>query len=309
MIRGERGFALVITLVVSALLVALVTEFVNEVYVDTSARQNFVDAQQASLLAESGINGGIKLLQLFVAGRKYNSLSDPWAKPIELADEQGTLEVTIEDESAKLNLNMVALPKGDMHPVYHPIATRLLKKLELSPDLCDSLGDWRDEREEPNPAGAETAYYSTLQAPYAAKNALLDTLDELRLVKGFDAKTMERLLPFVTVFAEDRTGTAAPININTAPAEVLAAISNNMSDDLVERIIDYRKTTPFQKPGDLNNVTGMDSITLTLPSGLVQTNSNIYRLVSRGRVKETSRVIEAVVNIGGSPPTLYWREY
>ncbi len=61
--KGERGFALVITLLITALLVALTAEFVNEVFVDTSARQNFTDGQQASLLAGSGITGAIKLLQ------------------------------------------------------------------------------------------------------------------------------------------------------------------------------------------------------------------------------------------------------
>lgn len=307
--RDERGFALVITLVISALLVALVTEFVNEVYVDTTARQNFVDAQQASLLADSGVSGGIKVLQLVLAGQSYDSLSDPWANPLKLEDERGTLEVTITDEGARLNLNTIAGPNGKFSDVYYPMATRLLKKLGLSPELCDSLADWMDEDEVPNPAGAETSYYSALQPPYVSKNARLDTLDELRLVKGFDAKTMERLRPFVTVYADDPTGTTAPININTAPAEVLASLDDRLSDDLVARIIDYRKTTPFKQQSDINKVTGLDQIFPSL-FGKIQTKSTVFRLVSRGRVNETSRVIEAVAQIAGNQATLlYWREY
>jgi general secretion pathway protein K len=63
-VKGEGGFALVITLIITALLIALTAEFVNEVYVDTSASHNFVNGQQASILADSGIAGGIKILQL-----------------------------------------------------------------------------------------------------------------------------------------------------------------------------------------------------------------------------------------------------
>ena len=95
--KGERGFALIITLIITALLVALCVEFVDEVFVDTSARANFVAAQQASLLAESGVNGGIKLLQnnLSLTGGTYSSLLAPWAKPLVIDDENGHLSVTI----------------------------------------------------------------------------------------------------------------------------------------------------------------------------------------------------------------------
>ena len=103
--KGERGFALVITLLITALLVALTVEFVNEVFVDTSARQGFTDGQQASLLAESGITGGITLLQ-------FNQ-SFALDRPLQIDDETGHVRVTIEDESGKLNINAIFGPNGD----------------------------------------------------------------------------------------------------------------------------------------------------------------------------------------------------
>ena len=307
--KGEKGFALVITLVVCALLVALVAEFVNEVYVDTSSRQNFVDAQQASLLAESGIAGGIKVLQLTMASQGFTSLLDPWAKPLKLDAEQGSIEVIIEDEAAKINLNSIAGSNGNFIDAYYPLATRFLKKAGLSPDLCDGIADWVDTNDEPKPAGAEATYYRSLQPPYNAKNAWFDTVDELRLVKGFDAKTMERLRPFITVFANSLPGSPAPININTAPPEILAALDEGLSDDLVARIVDYRKTTPFKSPADILKIAGLDKIGIALQTR-IQTRSTVYRLVSRGQVHETARIIEAVVRINGNQATmLYWREY
>lgn len=307
--KDERGFALVITLIIAALLVALLVEFVNEVYVDTSSRHNFVAAQQASILADSGFAGGVKLLQILLSNQGYSSLSDKWAKPILLEEGNGTLQIAIEDENAKLSLNHIALPNGTFDDAYYGIATRLMKGLKLSPDLCDALADWVDENEYPHPAGAETIFYKTLKPPYQARNGKLETVEELGLVKGFDGTVLRKLLPFVTVYPNIPGSPAAPININTASKEVLLALHEQMSEDLVGRIIEYRKTTPFKYPADLAKVAGMENITTPLLTRII-TKGNVYRIRSEARIGETTRLVESVVSINGMQSTvLYWREY
>jgi general secretion pathway protein K len=287
-LRDERGFALIITLLITALLVALTVEFVDEVFVDTSARHNYVEAQQASFLAESGVTGGIKLLQLTLANQSFSSLLDIWARPLEIDDETGHLSVTMEDESSKLNFNQVFGATGlPVFPVNFDIATRLLKKLGLSPDLLDALADWVDTDDDPHPAGAESLYYATLKPPYKAKNARLDTIGELALVKGFN-------------------NALGAININTAPKEIIAALDDRMTDSLTQQVLDYRKTTPFQYPADLAKVPGMETIALGLSTSTT-TKGTVYRIVSQATVGETTRIIEAVVRIDGN--VLYWREY
>lgn len=302
--KDERGFALVITLIITALLVALAAEFVDEVYVDTSLSHNFVAGQQASILAASGVDGGIRLLQFDLAQQTYSSLMDRWAKPLKIEDEQGSLLVTIEEESGKLNLNAIAGPNGEFIDAYYAIAVRLLKKLELSPDLCDALADWVDENEGPHPAGAESSYYVARKPSYSAKNAPLETLGELALVKGFDSKTMESLRPFVTVY---QGSSGALININTAPREVIASLDDKMTDDLTARVLDYRKTTPFKSSADIVKVPGMETIGQGLTTNTTAKGS-VYRIRSEARVRETTRVVEAVVRISGMQSTvLYWR--
>jgi general secretion pathway protein K len=317
-LRDERGFALVITLLITALLVALSVEFVDEVFVDTSARQNFTDGQQASLLADSGMTGGIRLLQLGLSTRDYSSLADLdlLAKMLQIADEKGNIQVTFEEESGKLNINAIVSPNGDLHHPYYDIAERLFKKLGLSPELLDAVVDWIDKNDDPRPGGAETNYYQTLKPPYAAKNNYLETFEELRLVKGFDRKTLERLRPYITVYSDERglaeSGRPVPININTAAKELIASLDDSMTDDLAQRIIDYRKTTPLKSATDLgNSVPGMGALGSDLakaPARIMQQPEKgaVFRLTSRAQVNETVRVIEAVVR--GQQP-LYWREY
>lgn len=309
--RSERGFALVLTLVITAILVALVTEFITEVYVDTSSRQYAVDAQQASLLADSGMTGSIKLLQRELGGQSYTSLQDRWASPLVMEEEKGSLRVTVEEENGKLSLNHIygtnGVPISDGK--YEEIAKRLFKKQGQSPDQCDTLADWVDENEEPHPGGAESAWYMAQKPPYHAKNSRLETLEELSLVKGFAGKPLEQLRPLVTVYTDDPAAPTAPININTAPRELLLALDDRMTDSLADRIMEYRKGTPFKNPAELGRVSGMESIATGLQT-MLRTKGSVYRLRSEATVNGTIRVIEAVVRPAGLQPTvLYWREY
>jgi len=311
---NQRGFALVITLIVTALLVALVVEFISEVYVDTTSRQSFVDAQKASLLAESGINGAIGIMKFSLPPKRYTSLFDIWAKPMDIPEEQGSVRITVEDENAKLSLNHIAGTNGtfidtsDPTGSYYGTALRLFKKFNLpASDLCDAVADWFDRDEIPKPGGAESKWYMNLKNGYQAKNAPLDTLEELALIKGFSSEVLDKLRPLITVYAE--SGMTAPININTAPKEILTALDERISDSVAEQIIEYRKNTPFTDKSELVRVPGMEVISTGLQTRIA-TKSNVFRIRAEAEVNGTTRVIETVVNFAsGTPVTLYWREY
>jgi general secretion pathway protein K len=319
-VKNERGFALVITLIITALLVALIITFVDEVYVDTSLSKNFVAGQQASLLANSGVDGGIGLLRFSLANQDYSSLNDYWAKPILLEDEQGSLSISIGDESGKLNLNSVAGANGEFNATYHPMAERLLKKLTLPAELCEAVADWIDTNDTPKPGGAESNYYATMKPPYQAKNGSLETVAELALVKGFIANNstvkggsespLSKLRPFVTVYGAEMAEPTSKININTASEEVIAALDERITDDLVKRIVEYRKTTPFKNPAELARVAGMEVIATRLTTVLTVKGA-VYRIRAEARVRGISRITEAVVRVSGlqQPMVLYWREY
>lgn len=314
MIRNQRGFALIITLIVTALLVALVTEFIAEVYVDTSSMQSYVDSQKAGLMAESGISGATALLQLASAQKSYTSLNDIWAKPLELPEEQGRLRISIEDESARLSLNHIAGSNGtfnsetDPTGSYYGTALRLFRKLHLpAGDLCDTIADWVDEDDIPKPGGAESPWYLARKPSFAAKNARFDTFEELALLKGFSSDVLEKIRPFVTVYAE--SSIAAPVNINTAPKELLTALDERISDSLAEQIIDYRKKIPFQNTSELLRVPGMDRIATGLLNRITA-KSSLFRIKAEAQVNGTTRIVEAVVSIAsGFPATIYRREY
>lgn len=309
--RGEKGFALVLTLIVTTLMVAVLVEMVHQVYVDVSISRGYRDGQQASLLAESGVSGGSKLLQLALQGKESTSLSDSWATPIKLDDETGSVEVSVREESAKLCLNDLVQPNGELDPFTAAALKRLGKGLkpQIPEELWNALADWLDSDDTPRTNGAESPYYKSLKTPYGAHNAKLATIDELSLVKGFTLEQIAALRPYVTVSAAQPGAPFSPININTAAVEVLRALDEGIDERMAARIMEERRLKPFQTTGELSRVPGGDIISQRL-AGKVSVKGSLFRIISVARVKESARTVEAVLrSAGGTSDLLSWQEY
>lgn len=86
----------------------------------------------------------------------------------------------VTDEASKLNINsLYALDTSGK--VLHDA---LMKLPDMTDDIAYSMVDFIDKDDEPNPGGAESIYYASLQSPYKCKNNYLDTIEELLFVKG-----------------------------------------------------------------------------------------------------------------------------
>jgi len=307
--RGEKGFALVLTLIVTGLMVAALVEMVHQVYVDVSLSRGYRDGQQASLLAESGITGGVKLLQIALQGKEYTSLSDAWATPVKLDDETGTLEVSVIEESGRLNLNSLVQPNGESEPFIQAAFRRLGKRLQIPEGVWSALADWLDSDEQSRSNGAESPYYRALKPPYAARNGKLTTFIELSLVKGFMPEVLSVLNPFVTIQADQAGAPLSQVNINTAPKEVLAALDDGIDERMAERILEERRLKPFHTPGELSRIPGAEAVSQRLV-GKVSVKGSLFRITSIARVKESARTVEALVRLsGGAAEMLDWQEY
>ncbi len=309
-VRGNKGFALILTMVVSALMVAVVVEMIYQVYVDVSLSRSFRDEQQASLYAESGITGGVKLLQLSLASQDYSALSDSWTKPFRLDDETGSVEITAVEESGKLNLNDLVQPNGETDPYTLAALRRLGKRLKLGDELWSALADWMDSDDQARSGGGESAYYKTMKPPYSAHNAKLSTIFELSLVKGFTPEIIVKLRPFVTIFGGQSGGLPSQVNINAASQEVLTALDDTIDDRMAERIVEERRLKPFRAAGELSRIPGGEIISQKL-AGKVSVKGTLFRLTSISRVKESARTVEALVRLGGGAEAemIVWQEY
>lgn len=310
--KSEKGFALVLTLIVTALMVAVLVEMIHQVTVDVSISRSFRNGQQASLLAESGVTGGTKLLQMSWQGKEYTSLSDAWATPIKLDDEVGSIEITIAEESGRLCINDLVQPNGALDPPDILVALkRLGKRLQIPDTDWYSLADWIDADNSTRSNGAETPYYQTLMPPYSAHNAKLTTIAELSLIKGFTPEIIVALRPFVTVNFDHSAKVISPVNVNTAPKEVLMALDDGIDERMAERFLEERRLKPFLQPGDLSRIPGAEAISQNLVPK-VSVKGTLFKITSVARVKETARTVEVVLRMSdgtGQPETLSWQEY
>lgn len=250
----ERGIALLLALLVLALLVALILEF------DTDARREYRDAAafrdnfKATVLSRAAVQAARGVLQQDLVrdkqtGQFYDAPTDLWAFPIErYAIGDGFMTAKIEDERGKLNLNDLAsidpnAKKGKILRV-----KRLFHLLQINPDLVDAIVDWVDVDDIPEPAGAESIYYQSLRPSYRAANGPLQTIREMRLIKGMTPEIIDKLLQYVTVYPQEGE---SRVNINTADFIVLQALDPRISQSMAGEIIQSR---PFKTLQDLDRV-------------------------------------------------------
>jgi hypothetical protein len=184
---GERGFALIAAvasiLVLSAFAVAVMAVTRREVVAGVSE----VDRARASAAADAGV--AIALARL-----GSDDLSGAWpldARPHYVTFDGWKLDIRIFDERGKVPLNLLDEDQ----------TTRLLERAGLSGHALevarDSMLDWIDEDEDPRANGAEADYYQRLGI--RPRNGYLRAVGELRRVRGFDARIVERIAPIATV--------------------------------------------------------------------------------------------------------------
>ena len=121
---------------------------------------------------------------------------------------------------------------------------------EASCEFIDALKDWIDADSEPRfPDGAEDEYYTTLDTPYRSANRPLAERSELRLVKGVDAESYQKLEPYIIALPE-----ATPLNLNTVSKALFEALRIKLKQGEgfvdADRFIDERDQDAFSSLED-----------------------------------------------------------
>ncbi|WP_435547877.1 type II secretion system minor pseudopilin GspK [Desulfobacterium sp. N47] len=300
---SNKGMALILTIMILAIMTAMVVEFVHDVYSTNASLNNWIVSRQLSLAAKSGITIAKKqisdkqLLNTYTYPGKYEiPLGNIFSEAAGRAG--GNVLVRVEDENAKFNLNSIVWPNGTTNDVAIELFKRLLKNIGLEEQIAYRIADWIDSDSESRVAGSETG----------AKNAYMYSMDELRLLPGMDLKTYESLRPFITVYGVDGL-TSDLVNINSASIPVIMALNADISERLAERIIKYRDIEPLERASDLVKIAGFEgSLGQSLMGKIVVKAVNL-RITSTAENDKIKRIIECVVeNNGRMFVTRYWCE-
>jgi hypothetical protein len=199
----RSGVALVLVLLVTTLLSLAAYTFAELMFAEYRAADAHGRGLQARVFCESGAEKALFLLAL--DGETLRDRGGLYDNP---ADLQGivvvdgvnpadrgrftviapkyepeaptTLRYGLEDESAKLNLNVLIA----QHEEPAEQKARLMALPGMTEEVADSILDWLDEDDEPRELGAEADFYAGLAPPYAPTNGPLRTIEELLLVQG-----------------------------------------------------------------------------------------------------------------------------
>lgn len=299
----QRGVAIVLAMGVVAL--AAIAASAIMISQSTWSRQSELTADhvQARNLVQAGVDWTRAVLSEDRRASSVDHLGEPWAlrlAPIPV--DNGEITGYIDDQQGLFNLNNLVLG-GKVSVAQLAYFRRLLSILGLPTTLADALADWIDaDGELQSASGAEDAYYLALDPPYLAANRPLIDVGELALVRGVDDNVIARLRPFVTALPG-----YTQINVNTAPAEVLAAIVEGMDLDAARALVVQRDKTYFRNAPDFSSRVPRG---LRVPVEEITVGSDFFMVTLRATIGQTEARGTALLqreNTGW--PAIVWRKY
>jgi len=263
----QRGAAIVTAL----LIVALATTIVSALFARQSATvrtiENRLAITQARWIERAAIDWARVILRQDARSSSTDHLGEPWAVPVadtrvnasvgaggalDTGATPATLSGQILDMQGRFNLANV-VPGGRVDPVEAAALATLLtlvgqpsslaepliaRLLAATPVVKETAGGGTG-------TGAGTGV-SPLNSPRPSAFPIRRAAD-LLTVPGFDAVAVAALEPLVVMLPR-----AAPLNINTASAEVIAARTSGMELSQARAFVAARERVPFRDLTDAN---------------------------------------------------------
>lgn len=244
--QHKRGVALITAMLITAITGSLAAGLAWNSALDVRRTMVLLfheQGVQVALGAESWIRN---ILRDDLADGDTDHLGELWASdlpglPVESDTIQGAVTGKIMDLQGLFNVNNLIDENGEIDETVFAQFQRLLQVLDIDPRFAGLAADWIDTNQEAGfPDGAEDSIYTGFTPPYRTYNRPLSNISELAALDGMDKASYERLLPHVTALP-GRTA----INVNTATAEVLMSLDDNLDASAVEGLLSLRENGGF----------------------------------------------------------------
>lgn len=280
--RRQRGGALLVAMVILTLVATLAAGMVWQQWRAVEVESAERGRVQAAWILNGAHDWARLILREDSRSPGVDHLGEPWAVPLAearlstfLAADRGNttddgpeafLSGSIADAQARYNLRNLVDPEGKPDPKQLRVLERLCESAGLPSSLATRLGEGL----------AEAWAMGDGNAPLPPSR-----LADLRWL-GLDTATIERLAPWVVLLP-----TPTPVNLNTAPREVIAAVVEGLDTGSAERLVQAREHQPFRSIEQAKAVLGPDS-EVKFEGVAVATN----HFEVRGRIRLGERVLE-----------------
>lgn len=244
-VHAQRGVALLTAMLIVSLVAIIGAAMLSQMNLALHRSGNIWQSEQAWWYAVGIENWLGRLLRQEAEHSDIDSLDEQWAQPVDyLPLDGGALQGRLIDLQGRFNLNN--LSGRDVEAAQ----AQFQRLIEMVGDtdqvtartIATSTRDWIDPDLNPTlPDGAEDDYYLGLNPPYRAGNTLMVSASELRLVKGMTPPLYAALAPYVCALP-----VTTAVNVNTAPAPVLATIEPDLPPDTGEALLKSRADEPWK---------------------------------------------------------------
>jgi general secretion pathway protein K len=281
----QRGVAIITALLIVAIATTISISISTRLQLDVRRTGNVIAGDQAYLYTLAAESWSKRILKQDRKDSEIDHLGEDWAIELPpLPVEGGYIQGKLTDLQSCFNINSLLdtsaeTSTGTNTKLARTRLERLLTNLKIDKAGAQTIIDWIDsDLQTTIPDGAEDVYYMNLAQPYRTANTPLQSISELRLIKGFeDPLVYATVLPHVCAF-----GVNTPININTATAEVLRSLADDLTDSDIEKIIEQRNETAFNNIGEFTSFSNLkekigstDGLSVDTEYFMLQTESTI----------------------------------
>ncbi len=303
----SRGAALIAALLTVALATLLATQLIvgqSDAMQNVSGRR---DLSQARWLARNAADWARAILASDARNSRTDHDGESWTikvppMPIRSGQDKDIVEGALSGEIAELdgrfNLNRLA-PGGKADRDQIDIFVRLLVLLGTSQGEAERLAlavaDWVDNDAVTADGAAEVGYYGV-----PVDNQQLLGVGTLSRVPGFSPALVTRLQPFISALAK-----RVPLNLNTAPAEVLAAELPDLDLAVAQRVVAERIRAPFLSVADFNK--RFEDAGATAAQGV---SSHHFLVTTRASYGESVAMLRTLLYrpTGSAWPDILWQQ-
>ncbi len=308
----QRGVAVIVALLLTTLAITIVASLFWQQQVQVRSIEN----QRLQLQKQWILRGALDWASLILReDAKYSSvdtLDEPWAVPLaetkldqyvdngqsdtDVAD--ATLSGSISDAQARYNLTNLC-PDGIVNPDEVEAFGRLLSNAKLDPALAQATANTM--------AAAQKKPAENSDSQSGPQPMNLTQVDDLLAVPGFTPEILDKLKEFVIFLPR-----ATPINVNTAPAEVLAARIDGLSLANANTLVTSRNTASFRYIADFAE--RLSGVSLSVSNLEASVTTNYFLVNGKVRMDRAELDMQALIERDGTGTNtttkLIWiREY
>lgn len=302
-------------MITALLLTTLAITIVASLFWQQQVQVRSIENQRLQLQKQWILRGALDWAGLILReDAKHSStdnLDEPWAVPLAEtrldqyieSGRSGTdindasLSGGISDAQARYNLTNLC-PSGTIIPAEVDVFGRLLDYAKLDPMLAQATAEVMAAASK-KPAATESDKADG-SGPQPIK---LVQLDDLLAVPGITPDMLDRLKDLVIFLPR-----ATPVNVNTASAEVLAALIDTLSPADASTLVTSRNTASFRDLADFAN--RMPGKLVTASSARMSVTTNYFLVNGKVSMTRAGLDMQALLERSGTFTKLIWiREY